>query len=378
MSQNNSEILQTDLATWNIGPYHQSLPAPMQLKLQLDGEIIVGSAIETGFLHRGLEKALERQQWTAAISYADRLDPENAAAAELALCLAAEEVAQIPVPPRAQRIRTVLCEMGRITSHMSYIINVARAVGSETMLHYVLRDRETLLDQVELLTGARYSLNFMRFGGVKNDVTEGFIERILEICELIRIRLKEYNDLFTYNHAFLGRTRNIGGLSINLIDRYGVTGPNARASGSALDLRKVKPYNGYEYYDFHLCLGQTDGQTPGSAHDRFVIRLREMAESVVILKQALESIPEGAFCSTPQGKAPPIPQGEAYARVESPRGILGCHVVSDGSNAPWRVQFRPPTYSNLQALPHLLQGVRVEDIAVLLASLDLGIAEADR
>lgn len=374
-----TERLNTDLTLWEIGPYHGALPGPMRMRLTLDGEVIVSGEVETGFLHRGLEKAFELHHWSGAVPYSDRLDPDAAVFGEIALCLAVEEIAGLQVPPRATRIRVILSELTRLACHMVYVVKVARVVGSDTMVHYILRDRERVLDLFELLTGARFSLNFLRFGGVRADVTEGFIERVLEVCELIRVRIKEYNDLFTFNHTFLKRTANVGVIPHDMVMRLGMTGPNLRAAGIDFDIRKAHPYLGYETLDFEVPTGRGDGGgTPGDSHDRFLIRLREMTQSLEILKDAAESVPAGEYLNGKVDSIPQIPPGEAYARIESSRGLLGCHVVSDGGDYPVRVQFRSPTLAHLQAIPGLIQGIRIEDLPIVLASLDLSLAEADR
>ncbi|MBC7691268.1 MAG: NADH-quinone oxidoreductase subunit D [Methylotenera sp.] len=372
------EYLATDFTNWSLGPYHPALPGPMMLRLQLDGEIIVSGETEAGFLHRGLEKALERHSWQSSLTYADRLDPESAIFGELAVCLAAEEIAGIDVPRRAQNIRVILSELTRISSHLGFLARMAKAVGSTPMFHYVLRDRERVLDLFELLTGARFSINFLRLGGVSADVTEGFIERVIDVCELIRIRLKEYNDLFSFNHAFLKRSSWIGVLSSERARALGVTGPNARAAGLSLDVRKSAPYSGYELIDFEIPVGRGEGGTIGDAHDRFVLRLREITQSLEILKQSVDSIPAGQFQSVKISREFTIAPGEAYSRVESPRGTLGCHLVSDGGTRPARVQFKTPSTGHMLTIPELVIGTRVEDISVILLSLDISLAEFDR
>lgn len=380
-----------DLTTWDIGPYHSSLPAPMKLSLSLDGEMIAHCKLETGFLHRGLEKSFELHPWISLIPYADHLDPENAVFGELTLCQAIEEIARIEVPPRAQSIRLILAELTRISSHLHFIVKMGMAVGTDTIVHYVLRDREKILDLFELLTGARFSLNFLRYGGVNADVTEGFIERVIETCEMIRIRIKEYNDLFTFNYGFLKRTAYIAPLSKEDILRCGITGPNARASGVSFDMRKnlsdmpgsipnnmQRNLQGYEKLDFQIPIGRGEGGILGDAHDRFLIRLREMGQSIELLKQVTEKIPAGEYIAKRIEPTFVVPAGEAYARIESSRGLLGCHVVSDGRSFPNRVAFRTPTVAALMAIPKVTRGIRIEDLPVVLASFDLSIAEADR
>jgi NADH-quinone oxidoreductase subunit D len=378
MKSRNRDSYDSDLTLWEIGPYHGSLPAPMRMSLSLDGEIIASCKVETGFLHRGLEKTCELHPWQAVISYSDHLDPEVAVFGELAVCLAVEEIGDIEVPSRAKSIRIILCELSRISAHLAFIVRMAKAVGSETIVHYVLRDREKILDLFELLTGARFSLNFLRFGGVNADVTDGFIERVLEVCEMIRIRMREYNDLFTFNQGFLDRTSFLGVISLELIRTCGITGPNSRAAGSSFDVRKNAPYLGYDELDFEVPVGRGEGGSVGDVHDRFLLRLREITQSMEILKQITEAVPVGSYINSNIEKSYVVPAGEAYSRIESSRGLLGCHVVSDGKANPSRIQFRPPTLANLMAVPYLVPGIRIEDLPVVLSSLDLGIAEADR
>lgn len=367
-----------DYTFWEIGPYHAALPGPMQLRLKLSGEVIHSVEIEGGFVHRGLEKTLEMCSWQSAIVYANHLDPEGSVFGGLVLCLAVEEIGEIQIPPRAVNIRIILCELCRISVHMNYIIHMARSVGGETLIHYVLREREKILDLFELLTGSRFSPNFFRFGGVHTDVTDGFLERVLEICDLIQIRMKEYNDLFSFNYTFIKRTANVGTISQKRAKEFGITGPNARACGILLDIRKAHPYSGYDRIDFETPLGKGERGQQGDMYDRFLVRLREITQSISILKQATESIPTGPFYSVKIGRQHQVLPGEAYARVESPRGLLGCHITSNGGMYPHRIQFRPPSQAVWAMLPSLLAGLRLGDLPSVLRSLDLCIAEVDR
>jgi NADH-quinone oxidoreductase subunit D len=373
-----NETLNTDLSHWQMGPYHDALPGPMLLKIHSDGEVIVGAETQAGFLHRGLEKALEGHPWISTLTYADHLDPEGAVFNETVVCFAVEEVGKIPVPPRAQTIRVILLELARVSSHLGYIARFAKTMGAETLMHYVLRDREKVLDLFELASGVRFSLNYLRFGGVSADVTEGFIERVLEVCEVLRIRLKEYNDLFTFNHVFLNRAQGVGVLHLETVEEFSVTGPNARASGLSLDIRKAQPYLSYDRLDFEVPIGRFGEGVPGDVHSRFMIRLREIAQSIEILKQASENMPLGDFCSIRVDREFRLPRGEAYARVESSRGLLGCHLVSNGESKPSRVQFRTPSVASLAVIPTLLEGARLEDLATILVSMDISLSEVDR
>ena len=375
MTIERDELLRSDLTTWQIGLYHEALPGPMLLKVVLDGEIIVSGAIETGFLHKSLEKAIELHSWQAALPYSDRLDPESAVFGELALCLAVEEISDITVPERARKVRVILSELARVASHLAHFVKMARAVGADTVQYYVMRDREKILDLLELLTGARYSISFLRYGGVRADVTEGFIERVLEVCEVIRVRLKEYNDIFTFNQAYIKRTQDVGRVSQELVRRHGVTGPIARASGIAFDVRKAHPYSGFDQLDFAIPSGPDEG---GDAHDRFLQRLREVAQSLGILKDVAEHMPKGEFNTGPVGPDHVVPEGEAFSRIESARGLLGCHVISTGGRSPARIQFRTPSRAALCMIPELIVGHGIEDLPVVLGSLDINISEADR
>ncbi len=371
------ERLWTDLSTWEIGPYHSALPGPMGLRLLLDGEVVVTASVETGFMHRGLEKAMERSSWIACGAIANRVDGEAPVFAELAFCTAVEGICGTPVPPRAECIRTLLCELSRVSSHLAYFGRMAREVGTETLMHYVLRDRERILDLFELLTGARFSLNFLRVGGVAADMTEGFVERVAEACDLIRVRLKEYNDLLSYNFAFIRRTEGIGLVSQEVARWAGLTGPSARASGLPFDARRDCHYGLYDVVDFEVMGARTEFS--GDCHGRFLLRMREVAQSVEILKQLVETVPPGEFNSCREApRNPVVPAGEAYSRVESARGLLGCHVASDGTPRPARVQFRVPSGAALALISKILPGSRIEDVPVILSSLDLSISEADR
>lgn len=371
------ERLETDLSTWEIGPYHGSLPGPLVLRLVLDGEVVVTASVETGYMHRGLEKAMERSPWIAGGTYANRVDGETPFFAELAFCTAVEGICGTPVPPRAECIRALLCELSRVSAHMAYFARMARAVGTETLMHYVLRDRERVLDLFELLTGARFSLNFLRTGGVAADVTEGFVERVGETCDLIRVRLKEYNDILSYNLAFIRRTEGIGWVSPEAARRVGLTGPNARASGLPFDARRDCCYGLYDIVDFEVMGARME--FTGDCHGRFLLRMREVAQSVEILKQLVEVVPPGEYNSRREGpRALIVPAGEVYSRVESARGLLGCHAASDGTEKPARVQFRVPSTAAVALIPEILAGSRIEDVPVILASLDLSISEADR
>ncbi|MBI3534839.1 MAG: hypothetical protein HY072_05060, partial [Deltaproteobacteria bacterium] len=317
---NKDYFLEPNTASLVLGPFHPFLPGPMRLHLSLDGEIIVSALAETGLSHKGLESALEKSPWRATIPYCDHLDPECSMFGELAFCMTVEAITGITVPPRAQMVRLILSELGRISSHLRFIVLTAKAVGSETVIHYALREREKILDLFELLTGARFSHGFLCFGGVRKDITEGFIERLNEICELLKLRLKEYNDLFSFHHGFVSRSVGVGVLGLQQIKKWNVSGPNARASGLIEDVRNNQPYVGYESIDFKVICNPELNKEAGDCHDRYLLRLREIDQSTEILKQASELIPKGEILSSLSKINFAIPPGEARTQIESPRG----------------------------------------------------------
>ncbi|MGE0614803.1 MAG: NADH-quinone oxidoreductase subunit D [Bacteriovoracia bacterium] len=378
MENDRPDLFSTVQTAWELGPFHPGLPGPMALKLQLDGEMITGVHCESGFFHRGVEKAIELQQWYSVMPYADRIDSETALFTELAVCLAVEEIAGLQVSPRANRIRVTLCELNRISAHLGALLRIAKTVELETVMHYVLRDREKILDLFELISGSRFNLNYFRFGGVATDITDGFIERVSEVCDLIRTRVREYQDLFTSNHIFQRRSAGVGLLHPEVVRRYGITGPDARASGVVSDMRKSAPYSGYEEFEFQVPVGSGEGDRLGGVHDRVVVRLREIVQSVDIIRQAIENIPVGEYRAVKELFDFKVPEGEAYSRVEGARGVLAVHAVSDGGNTPYRLQVRGGSKALLQAVPEILVGQWVGDFPLILASLDISVGEADR
>jgi NADH-quinone oxidoreductase subunit D len=366
------------LVSWNLGPYNSILLEPLLLKMQLLADRVVSCEVESGFLYRDLEGIVEKKKWGSILSCLDHLDPENAIHCELAFCLAVEELADISVPARAQDVRIILSEASRMCSHLLFVARLAKSVGAYTAMSYLLRDRERLLDVFELLTGMRFSFNFLKIGGVKLDLTEGFIERILDACDLIASRLKEYNDLFTYNVVFYQRAVGAAKLSYQTALACGATGPNALASGLDLDIRKRSGYSGYNQVEFSSVPVHFQNS---DVHSRCLIRLHQIYESMKIIHQVAHRLAPGSlFHDTNTAVAEMVfPDGEAYSRVETSRGLLCCHVVScDKKLTPSTVSFRAPSQFHLQLLPEVLTGLSVDDIGVALASFDLCVAEADK
>jgi NADH-quinone oxidoreductase subunit D len=369
------EVLASDLTRWTLGPYHPALPGPMKVKLLLDGEVVVQASTETGFTHRGIEQIFEQESWTAGISLSDRVDAEAAVFGELVYCQAVERLLGLSVSQRSLSIRTLVSELSRIVSHLGYISRLARVMGAETLFHYVSRDREKFIDLFELLTGARFSLNYLRLGGVAHDVSEGFLERVLEVCGTMRHRFKEYNDLFSYNQAFLGRAKGLGAVTLDGVKWASLSGPNARASGHPFDVRKWAPYAAYGNLDFDPVFGM-EGE--GDAHGRYMMRIREIVQSMDLIRQCSESMPKGDVLGKKADAPIRVPEGESTSRVEGPRGLVSCFVRSGGADRPARVHFRSASRAALDLLPVVLRGCLMEDVPLLLASFDISVAELDR
>lgn len=371
------EDLKTEPTQLSLGPYHRALPGPMVLKLQMDGERMVDVEVETGFLHRGIEATMQAQTWDAALVFADRLEPEASVFAEWAYVQAVEQIHQIEVPPRAEQIRTLLAEMSRISSHLAFFARLAKACEFSTAMHFALRDRERWLDLFELQSGVRFCVHALRVGGVGHDVSDGFVDRVLDTCDLMQVRLKELRDLVLFHAAFMQRVGYLAVLPQDRAQALGLTGPNARGSQLSVDVRKQHPHGVYERLQWEVPLGVGESGLPGDVHDRAWVRAEEIEQSLLMIRQVCERLTVGPFQAKPASTSAP-PSGEGLGRVESPRGRLFCHVVSSGKEQPMRVQFQTPSQQVLAVLPELLRGERIEDVGVILASFDISIAEADR
>jgi NADH-quinone oxidoreductase subunit D len=355
-----------------MGPQHPSTHGVLKLVLTLDGEIVRRAVPHIGFLHRALEKIAENRTYLQFIPVTDRFEYLSSMSNNLAYCLAVEKLAGIPVPPRAEYIRVLMAELNRLASHLMWLSSMLLDLGATTPFIYAFRERELIMDIFEMTCGARLTYNYIRFGGVSQDLPAGFSEKMKKFIPAMKAGIREYNELITENPIFLARTRNIGLLDPPLAVSHGVSGPSLRGSGIAFDIRRAEPYSVYSRFSFEVPTG-----TRGDAWDRYLVRMKEMEESVKILEQALEGLPGGRHrTSLPQRIKPP--RGEACSRIEAPRGDTGVFLVSDGSEKPWRLKFRAPSFSNLSVLPHLLRGGRISDIMACIGSLDIILPEIDR
>lgn len=365
-------MIKTEEFFVNMGPQHPSTHGVLRLLLRLDGEVIVGCVPHIGYLHRGIEKIAEMRSYTQFIPFTDRLDYLASMNNNLAYVQAVEKLMGIDLPKRAKYIRVIMAELNRIASHLVFWGCFAQDLGAVTPFLYAFREREKIMDLFEMTSGARLTYNYIRIGGVSRDLLPGFKDKALDFLKYFKPRLVEYDNLITNNEIFIKRTKGIGILSKEDALAMGVSGPNLRASGVRWDLRKGIPYTAYEEFEFDVPTGSR-----GDCFDRYYVRVEEMRQSVRILEQAINSLPEGEF-KTKLPKVIKPPAGEVYWAAENPRGELGFYIISDGSSKPYRLKVRGPSFTNLQVLPKLLVGFKVADVIAVVGSIDFVMGEADR
>jgi NADH-quinone oxidoreductase subunit D len=381
----------------NMGPQHPSTHGVLRVILELDGEVVVKATPDIGYLHRGLEKLAENRTYHQCITLTDRLDYVAGMSNNLAYVLAVEKLLGMEAPPRAQAIRVMLCELQRIASHLFWLGTHAHDIGAMTPLFYALRERDEILFLFERVCGSRLTPSFFRVGGLAQDLPEGFETPCREFTRTFQARVDDYETLLTKNPIWMRRTQNVGAISAAEAINWGLSGPILRAANVDWDLRKAMPYCGYENYEFAIPLGQN-----GDVYDRYRVRLMEMRQSNEIVRQVLDRLPQGEISvHDPKVIYPPkeavresiealirhfhiasegfpVPAGEVYASIESPKGELGFYLVSDGSNKPFRFRVRPPSFLNLSVLPQLAEGRLIADVVAIIGSIDIVLAEVDR
>jgi NADH-quinone oxidoreductase subunit D len=356
----------------NMGPQHPSTHGVLRVVLKLDGEKVMGTDCVIGYLHRGVEKIAENRSYTQFAPYVDRMDYVAAVSNGLGYCLAIEKLLNAEAPPRAQAVRVILTELNRIASHLLWLGTHALDVGAITPLFYTMREREEVLKIFENYCGARLTTHAFRIGGLQYEIYEGFEQQCREFCDYFLPKVDEYEELLTGNRMWVDRLQNVGILNAEDCKAYGVTGPMLRAAGVKWDLRKAQPYSGYERYDFDIPTREN-----GDTYDRYMVRMEEMRQSVRIVRQAADGIPEGPIMAkVPKIIKPPV--GEAYVSIEAPKGELGYYVVSDGSTNPYRIRVRPPSFINLQSLDKMVRGALVADVVAIIGTLDIVLGEVDR
>jgi NADH-quinone oxidoreductase subunit D len=358
-----------------LGPHHPSTHGVFRMDVVLDGERVVKLKPVFGYLHRNHEKIAETASYLSSMPYTDRLDYMCSLTNNWAYALAVEKLAGLKVPERAEYIRVITAELTRLQNHASTIGFLTQEMGaSGTPLMYAFREREKILDLFESLTGSRMMCNYMRFGGCRVELPSGWLEQTKKVVEAFPRFLDEYERLLTGNEIFMARAQGVGVLKKELAINAGVTGPMLRASGVNYDIRKVDKYGIYDRFDFKIPLGEH-----GDVYDRYMIRMLEMRESVKILSQALRDIPLGPIMDAKakiRGFRPPV--GEAYGRIESPKGELGFYLISDGSPNPYRYRVRPPSLINLTVLEDMCRGYNVADAIVIFGTVDIVLGEVDR
>jgi NADH-quinone oxidoreductase subunit D len=357
----------------NIGPQHPSTHGVFRVKVTVDGERILDAEMVMGYLHRSMEKLAEERTYTQNIPFTDRTDYLSSMSNNLGYCLAVEKLAGIEVPERGQCIRVIMAELQRLASHCMAVGAFANDTGAwQTPVMWAFREREKILDLFEMTSGARLTCNYMRIGGVAFDLPKEFVPKCRELVRTLPGFIDELDGLLTENEIFVARTRGIAVIPPDLAINASLSGPMLRGSGIAWDIRKADPYCGYEKYDFEIPIGYQ-----GDSYDRFLVRLEEMRQSVRIIGQALDMLPGGPH-STQVPLALRPPKGEAYGRVEAPRGELGYYLVSDEGPAPYRFHIRPPSFINLSVLKEMTVGGTIADAIVALGSVDIVVGEIDR
>jgi NADH-quinone oxidoreductase subunit D len=391
------EISEDETMIINMGPQHPSTHGVLRLMLELDGETVLRSKPVVGYLHTGMEKTGEELMYIQGATNVTRMDYLSPFFNELVYALAVEKLLEIDVPPRATWIRMLMCELNRVSSHLLWLATNGSDLGAIGMLVYGIRERELLLAFFEKVTGLRMNHNFIRPGGVAAELPDGWRDDVVAICETIPPRLEEYDAILTGQPIFQQRQQGVGPLSADQAIALSATGPLLRAAGVPWDLRRELPYLAYDQVDFDVIVG-----TYGDCWDRYAVRLNEVRESIKIVQQIVEKMPPGDYRVQDKKITPPprsridesmealihhfklftegfkVPAGEVYTAVESPRGELGCYLVSDGSNKPYRMHIRAPSFVNLQALPPMLRGGLVADAIAIISTIDPVLGDVDR
>ena len=365
--------LKTETFMLNAGPQHPSTHGVFRMRLTLDGEVIQDVEPVFGYLHRGIEKLAEGLNYTQDIVFTDRLDYLASMTNNQAYVLSVEKLGGIQVPERAEYLRIIMAELMRISSHLMAVGFLLNDLGAFlTPLLYMYREREKILDLFDMVCGQRLTYNYMRIGGVSQDIPEEFLPALKKFIDSLPGFINEYDQLLAENEILLVRTKNVGILSREAAINYSTAGPVLRGSGVKWDIRKADPYSVYDRFKFEVPTG-----TKGDVYDRYRVRIEEMHQSINIIKQAVAQLPQGEIMA----KVPRVfrpPKGEAYGHIEGPKGELGFYLVSDGSTNPYRLHIRPPSLINLTALRELLIGVKIADAMGIFGSIDICVGEIDR
>lgn len=388
---------ETKEMTISMGPQHPATHGVLRLVLNLNGENIVKCTPYVGYLHRGVEKLGENRTYLSALPLTDRLDYISSMNANVGYVLAVEKLFGIEAPERAKFIRTMVCEMGRISSHIVWLGTHVLDIGATTPLLYSFREREAILDLFEMLCGARLTVSYPRVGGVRNDVSQDFLDRLYAFVLDFPSKVDDYETLVTENRIWKKRTVGIGAISAEEAINWGLTGPTLRGSGVDYDIRKHVPYDAYDKVEFNVATGKN-----GDCYDRYLVRMEEMRQSSRIITQCIEKLPAGPvmadapkFTLPPKDlvlkdmehliqqfilitKGPAVPEGEVYVSTEVPKGELGYYFVSDGTGKPYRMRLRSPSFVHASVLPRLSEGGLIADLIANIGTIDIVLGECDR
>ncbi len=381
----------------NMGPQHPSTHGVLRVKLELDGERVVKATPVIGYLHTGIEKTMESKLYYKALPATDRMDYLSPMSNNLGFCLAVEKLMDIEVPEKVKWARVCLAELTRIKSHLAWVGTHALDLGAMSMLLYAFRERESIIDVYEACSGQRMMSSYIRIGGLASELPKDFDKLVRKAIKQVSQGIRDYEDLLTNNEIFINRTRNVAIISASDALDYSLSGPMLRGSGVNYDVRKANPYSGYEYFDFDIPLGRN-----GDAYDRYLIRIEEMRQSLRIIQQTIDGMPEGPYrAHVPGIVLPPkedvlykmesmifhfkiitegfsAPCGGVYQAIEAPKGELGFYIQGDGTNKPNRVRVRPPSFINLASLAKLVEGRLFSDVVCAIGSIDIVLGEVDR
>lgn len=358
----------------NMGPQHPSTHGVLRVIVKLDGETVVEAKPDVGYLHRCFEKLSEQKTYPQVIAFTDRTDYLGAMTNEWAFVLGIEKLLGIEAPERAEYMRVVVAELNRIASHLLWFGTFALDLGAATPFLYAFREREMIYDLLELVSGGRLLYNYLRIGGLRNDFPPGWTQKVTEFLDYLEKKaLPEYQTLFTDNRIFQVRTQGVGKLSAEDAIAFGASGPVLRGSGVDWDLRRDVPYGYYHKFDWKVIVEQDC-----DVHARYMVRMREIEQSVRIVRQAIAALPEGEY----MGKVPkvlkPPKDGEVYIRHEGPRGEVGVYIIADGTASPYRVHWRSPAFVHLQAVEKMALGQKIADLVATIGSIDIVLGEVDR
>jgi NADH-quinone oxidoreductase subunit D len=396
-SEHNPEEVKPRRMTLNMGPQHPSTHGVLRLQLELDGETIVWSKPDIGYLHTGIEKEFEAKTYHQSVTLTDRIDYLAPLSNNLCFALAVEKLMQIEIPEHAQWARVMLAELTRLNSHLVWLGTHAIDIGAMSVFLYCFREREEILRIFEMCSGQRMMTSYIRPGGLALALPRGWNQRVRKFIDVFPSRVDEYEDLLTNNKIWIGRTKGVGFISVEDMLDLGITGPMLRAAGLDYDARKKFPYSSYEKFDFKV-----PTRTENDVYSRYLCRLEEMRQSARIIKQVLDGIPAGRHqADVPNMSLPDrekmktqmealiyhfkivtegyrVPAGEVYQVIESPRGEVGYYMISDGTAKPHRCHVRGPSFGNLQAVPKLIEGILIADVIASIGSMDFVLGDCDR